>query len=275
MKLRQRPAEGPGVLVSTDPQRAGWRYLSFAVHRLQPGESFAGGEAGVEAAIVALTGAATLRAGGASRSFEGRASVFENLPWAAYAAPGDPWAIEAESVLDVAIATCPAEEGNPSRIVGPTDHPVEIRGGANATRQITHVFDPPFAAGRIMVVEVITPSGNWSSYPPHRHDGRGGSNYLEETYYYRIEPASTGYAYQRVYTGDTDLDEVVLARDGDLVLIPEGYHPVVAAPGANVYYLNALAGNVRDMSSPDDPDWKWVREDWTGRAVKLPIEPKP
>jgi 5-deoxy-glucuronate isomerase len=274
MKLLHHPSTGPGELVSIDPQRAGWRYLSFAVHRLQPGRTLAGGEAGVEAAIVAITGDGALRAGSSSRRFKGRTSVFENLPWAAYAAPGDPWEVVADSVLDVAVATCPAEAGNESRIVGPPDHPVEIRGGANATRQITHLFDPPFPAGRIMIVEVITPSGNWSSYPPHRHDGRGGSNYLEETYYYRIEPAPTGYAYQRVYTGDTDLDEIVLARDGDLVLIPEGYHPVVASPGSNVYYLNALAGSVRDMWSPDDPEWKWVRDDWTGRSVKLPIEPR-
>ena len=132
---------------------------------------------------------------------------------------------------------------------------VEIRGGGNATRQINHIFTPDFPAHRLLLCEVYTPSGNWSSYPPHKHDVHNPPHEvdLEEIYYYRIDRPE-GYAIQRVYTADRRLDDTITVRDGDLVLVPEGYHPVVAAHGYNVYYLNALAGSARSMAAADDPD---------------------
>jgi 5-deoxy-glucuronate isomerase len=149
---------------------------------------------------------------------------------------------------------------------------VEIRGGGNATRQINHILKPGFPAHRLLLVEVYTPSGNWSSYPPHKHDVHNppAEVDLEEIYYYRVHRPE-GYAIQRVYTSDRRLDAALTVHDGELVLIPEGYHPVVAAHGYDVYYLNALAGSARSMAAMDDPDYAWVRQSWTDRDPRLPL----
>ena len=171
-----------------------------------------------------------------------------------------------------AIVTWPsviAERKTPTQpaLIQPSDVRVEIRGGANATRQINHIITPEFPSQRLLIVEVYTPSGNWSSYPPHKHDVHNppGEVDLEELYYYRIDRPE-GYAIQRVYTRDRQLDETLTVRDGDLVLIPEGYHPVVAAHGYNVYYLNLLAGSAHSMAASDDPDYGWVRDTWRGEG---------
>jgi 5-deoxy-glucuronate isomerase len=149
---------------------------------------------------------------------------------------------------------------------------VEIRGGGNATRQINHMLSPEFPAQRLLVCEVFTPAGNWSSYPPHKHDVHNppGEVDLEEIYYYRVDRPE-GYAIQKVYTADRRIDETLSVRDGELVLIPEGYHPVVAAHGYNVYYLNALAGSARSMAASDDPDYAWVRDTWREQDPRLPM----
>jgi 5-deoxy-glucuronate isomerase len=153
-----------------------------------------------------------------------------------------------------------------ARLVTPEEVEIEIRGGGNATRQINHLLKPAFPAHRLLLVEVYTPSGNWSSYPPHKHDVHNppAEVDLEEIYYYRIDQPE-GYAIQRVYTNDRRLDETLTVRDGEVVLIPEGYHPVVAAHGYNVYYLNALAGSARSMAATDDPQYAWVRAQWRDR----------
>jgi 5-deoxy-glucuronate isomerase len=149
---------------------------------------------------------------------------------------------------------------------------VEIRGGGNATRQINHIITPAFEAHRLLVVEVYTPGGNWSSYPPHKHDVHDPPREvdLEEIYYYRVSRPE-GYAIQRVYTADRRLDATITVRDGELVLVPEGYHPVVAAHGYDVYYLNALAGSARSMAASDDPDHAWVRSGWKDKDPRLPL----
>ena len=154
----------------------------------------------------------------------------------------------------------------------PDEVRVEIRGGGNATRQIHHMLTPEFPAHRLLVVEVFTPAGNWSSYPPHKHDVHNppGEVDLEEIYYYRLDRPE-GYAIQKVYTADRRIDETLSVRDGELVLIPEGYHPVVAAHGYNVYYLNALAGSARSMAASDDPDYAWVRGTWREQDPRLPM----
>lgn len=149
---------------------------------------------------------------------------------------------------------------------------VEIRGGTNATRQINKIFQPEFAADRLLIVEVYTPGGNWSSYPPHKHDVHNlpVEADLEELYYYRINRPE-GYAIQKVYTRDGRLDHALTVRDGEMVRVPEGYHPVVAAHGYNVYYLNALAGSARSMAASDDPDYEWVRNTWHDKDPRLPL----
>ncbi len=264
--LRLEPG-GAEAKIAVTPASAGWRYLSFFAVELPPGGRYRYQKEGEEAALVPLFGRARIRLGEAA--FEtGRKSVFAELPEVFYAPPGTPIEVEALEAFAFAVGSAPAEGRLPPRRILPEEIPVEIRGGANCTRQISHVLAPPLPAERLLLFEVYTPSGNWSSWPPHRHDGRRGSPYLEEVYYYRIEPKN-GWAVQRVYA--EDLDETIRVEDGQAVLVPRGYHPVAAAPGSNVYYLNYLAGDERTTRVVDDPEWAWMREDWTGRALALPI----
>ncbi|MCX6914962.1 MAG: 5-deoxy-glucuronate isomerase [Verrucomicrobia bacterium] len=146
------------------------------------------------------------------------------------------------------------------------------RGGhrGNPRRRQCHAPDQPYDPAEFC--EVYTPSGNWSSYPPHKHDVHNPPDEvdLEEIYYYRIDRPE-GYAIQRVYTSDRRLDATLTVRDGEMVLIPEGYHPVVAAHGYNVYYLNVLAGSARSMAASDDPACAWVRQTWSNQDPRLPL----
>jgi 5-deoxy-glucuronate isomerase len=154
---------------------------------------------------------------------------------------------------------------------------IEIRGGGNATRQINSIFPPGFACERLVAVEVYTPGGNWSSYPPHKHDvhrvdatGQMLEADLEEIYFYKIDRPE-GFAIQRVYTTDGRLDETIVARNNQVVLVPEGYHPVSAAPGYNTYYLNFLAGSAQSLANSDDPEHAWVKQTWREKDPRLPL----
>jgi 5-deoxy-glucuronate isomerase len=194
------------------------------------------------------------------------------MPTALYLPIQTEFTLLAEADCEVALCFSRAEEKFSAQLVTPDEVEVEIRGGANATRQINHILKPEFAAQRLLLVEVYTPSGNWSSYPPHKHDVHSPPEEvdLEELYYYKVD-APEGYAIQRVYTADGRIDETLTVRDGELVLIPEGYHPVVAAHGYNVYYLNALAGSARSMAASDDPAYAWVRQAWTEQDPRVPL----
>jgi 5-deoxy-glucuronate isomerase len=154
---------------------------------------------------------------------------------------------------------------------------IEIRGGANATRQINGILPPGFDCHRIVCVEVYTPSGNWSSYPPHKHDvhredanGNVLEADLEEIYFYKIDHPN-GYAYQRVYNDERSIDGLMMAQNHDSVLVPEGYHPVVSAHGYTTYYLNFLAGSAQSLANSDDPAYTWVKDTWTYKDPRLPI----
>ena len=147
----------------------------------------------------------------------------------------------------------------------------------NASRQINSILPPGFDCQRFVVVEVYTPGGNWSSYPPHKHDihrvddnGKVIEADLEEIYFYKLDRPE-GYAYQRVYTDDRHIDAVMMAQNHDMVLVPEGYHPVVSAHGYTTYYLNFLAGSAQSLANADDPAYAWVKETWTGIDPRLPI----
>jgi 5-deoxy-glucuronate isomerase len=201
--------------------------------------------------------------------------VFNGLPYALYLPINTGFTVTAETDCELAFCFCPAERAFPAHLITPDEVEVEVRGGANATRQINHILKPEFPAQRLLVVEVYTPSGNWSSYPPHKHDVHDppGEVDLEEIYYYKIDRPE-GYAIQKVYTADGRIDETLTVRDSELVLIPEGYHPVVAAHGYNVYYLNALAGSARSMAASDDPAYAWVRPTWTEQDPRVPLVTK-
>jgi 5-deoxy-glucuronate isomerase len=254
----------PSPDAAITPERAGWRYLSFDVARLRPGEELRCETGGSEVAMVVLGGTCEVecldkRWTGVGR----RATVFEGLPYACYFPRLAGFAVAAQTELEVAFASAPSDKDFSPRLIEPGDIDIEIRGAGNATRQINAIIHPHHEAHRLEVVEVYTPAGNWSSYPPHKHDvdDMPAEAKLEEVYYYKVQ-GSGGYAIQRVYTKDGELDEAIVARDGDLVLVPRGYHPVVAAHGYNVYYLNALAGDTRTMAASDDPDYAWVRDTW-------------
>jgi len=251
------------------PASAGWQHLGFEFYVLADGASFERRSDGVETALILLSGDAELRLGDERREVAGRRGVFEGLPHGLYAPPGHAYGLVARGPVEFALGSARAEGLLPPRFITPDDVTVEIRGGHNATRQISHVIDPG-QAERLLCVEVYTPSGNWSSYPPHKHDvyEAGVEAELDEVYHFRLDP-SDGWALQRLYNDDRSLDEVVVARDGDTVLVREGYHPVVTAPGYDAYYLNLLAGIDPTWDARDEPDLAWVRGQWEGREGRL------
>ena len=241
------------------PERAGWQYLSFAVVR--GATSFSTGAE--ELVIVPLAGDARVRADGGEWEVGGRDDVFAALPRSLYL-PRDT-DVEIEGDAEVALCFARAERRREIRPIPPEEVEIEIRGSGNATRQISHIVKPEFPADRILVVEVYTPAGNWSSYPPHKHDEERGDAeaVLEETYYFRTRTHPPGaFALQRLYSPRHGLDLTETVRDGDLLLVPYGYHSTVAAHGHDLYYLNALAGDRRTMQSADDPDLAWIRPAW-------------
>lgn len=251
----------------------GCEYLSFCTRNLKEGEETAGETAATELAVVLLGGICSIETTrGKWPRIGGRNTVFEGLPFSVYVPPATRFRIFADTDCDLAFCYSRAEEEYPARLITPHDVEIEIRGGGNATRQINSILPPTFPAHRLIVVEVFTPAGNWSSYPPHKHDVHNppGEVDLEEIYYYRTQRPE-GYAVQKVYTSDRRIDETLTVRNGELVLIPEGYHPVVAAHGYNVYYLNALAGSARSLAASDDPAYAWVRGEWRDKDPRLPM----
>jgi 5-deoxy-glucuronate isomerase len=266
--FKPRPGQTP---VSVTPETAPWTYLSFAVHRLEAGEMFSGESGSLELALVLIAGTATVQVG--SHEFQlSRRGVFLEMPHVLYLPPGSRLTVHAESTLEFSLGGAPAEGRYPLRLLHPREMRSELRGGANATRRVNHILGADLPAERLLLYEVYTPSGFWSGWPPHRHDGHHGSLYIEETYYYKIQPSS-GWAIHRNYSPEDDLDELLLARNGDLILAPKGYHPVAAPPGSNVYYLNYMAGEAlneaRATPPVDDPDWAWMRQNWAGEPFDL------
>jgi len=254
----------PGEPVT--PGRAGWRYLAFAVHELSaPME--VGGD-GMETAVVILGGGGA-RVG--ELELPGRASVWDGLPSAAYLPPGARATVTpAVQFVTVAVTNAPASgrvtADAPVRI-GPEEVRVETRGAGNATRQVNHIIAPEFPADRLEIVEVFTPSGNWSSWPPHKHDTDDlpREAVLEEVYSYRFRrPEAWGI--QRLYRADGTRDLLWSVRDGETVMVTDGYHPFVATHGDDAYYLNALAGDHRTMACSYDPALDHVRGAWASMA---------
>ncbi len=265
--------DGAGTAIEVGTEKAGFEYLSFQVLKLAAGQSHSSETGRHELGLVLLGGHCSVNSSqGSWKRIGGRTDVFSGLPFVLYLPLNSHFTVTADSDCDLAFCYCRAEEFHPAHLVTPGEVEVEIRGGANATRQINHILKPDFPAHRLLLVEVYTPSGNWSSYPPHKHDVHNPPSEvdLEEIYYYRVDRPE-GYAIQRVYTADRQLDATLTVRNGELVLIPEGYHPVVAAHGYNVYYLNALAGSARSMAASDDPDFAWVRQTWTHKDPRLPL----
>jgi 5-deoxy-glucuronate isomerase len=240
------------------PESAGWSYVGFEVLRLEPGHAHRRDTEQRECCAVVLSGRAHIQsAHGDWRDLGGRPDPFSGRPDAAYLPPGTQFELGGEG--EVALCTAPAVGGATPRLLSGDEVEVEVRGYGAQERTATPILTGDEAADSLLVCEVLTPPGHWSSYPPHKHDRNAmpEESFLEETYYHRISPAQ-GFALQRVYTADGSLDETVVVRDRDVVLVPRGYHTVSAPPGYAVYYLNAMAGPVRAWAIANDPDHEWT-----------------
>jgi 5-deoxy-glucuronate isomerase len=265
------------------PEKAGWELLNFSARTISQGEKWIGNTGENEYLFVLLGGnfqAKTSR--GNWQTANGRKDVFSGLPHALYLPCNSEFEITSSAgILDLAAGWCITDVDNEARFITPEDVEamgIEHRGGDNASRQINRILPPGSLCGRLVCVEVYTPSGNWSSFPAHKHDlrktdpetGKVLEADLEEIYFFKISKPQ-GFALQKVYNDDRSLDEIAEARNNDVVLVPEGYHPVVAGHGYNVYYLNFLAGSDQSLAATDDPDHKWIYGTWKGMDPRLPV----
>ncbi|MEZ3161164.1 5-deoxy-glucuronate isomerase [Microbacterium sp. BWT-B31] len=261
------------------PEIAGWRYVSFSVKTLAPGETFTLPADEEEHAFVPLSGAVTASVEGDEIVFGGRASVFDGLGHTLYVGRDTEITVTAADAVELAIASAPATTKHPVRLVTPDDLPVEARGGGNATRQVATPIPPGFPADRLLVVEVWTPGGNWSSFPPHKHEhDHDGEAELEETYYYRLRDPERGWAIQRAYSPERDFELSEVVRDGDICTLPWAYHTTVAAHGHDLYYLNVLAGPApeRTLQAFQDPTLAPLQDGWPALGVdaRVPFIPR-
>jgi 5-deoxy-glucuronate isomerase len=268
-----------GTQIALTPRRAGWDYVGFAVRQIAAGDAWSGRTARNEVCLVLLSGLASATwSPGQPKSVRlgPRRNVFSDYPQAIYLPPGTAFELRATGLTEIAECRSPTSRRLPARVITPSDCGFEVRGGGNATRQIIDILPPSADADRLLVCEVLTPAGNWSSYPPHKHDRHAPpvEADLEETYYYRFS-GPDGYGLQRLYTADGRSDQVLRVADGDLVLVREGYHPFVAVPGFDAYYLNTLAGSCRSMAATDDPRYAHLRASWPPPDSRVPMIPKP
>jgi 5-deoxy-glucuronate isomerase len=259
-KLLIRPSGTHGKVHEVTPQSAGWTYVGFALHRLRPGDIAAEETGGREAIIVLVEGRAKVEAGGQALGELGRRmSVFERIPPAAVYVPNaSSWKVEATTDCTLAVCTAPGHGNHPVRVI--EDIGFEERGRDANTRFIHPIaMEGSDIADSLLVTEVYTPAGNWSSYPPHRHDEDAfpDMTFLEETYYHRLDPPQ-GFGFQRVFTEDGSLDETMTVHDGDVVLVPKGHHPCGAPYGYEMYYLNVMAGPLRKWRFRNHPDHDWL-----------------
>lgn len=263
-KLHIKPSGTTGKVHDITPQSAGWSYVGFGLYHLRKGEQATEPTGNTEVILVLIEGKAEIAAGDENFGELGdRMSVFEQIPpHCVYVPAGSDW--RATATTDCVLAICAAPgtgqgKGNyPARII--TDIEKVTRGKGGNTRYIYPIaMEEKDIADSLLVTEVFTPSGNWSSYPPHRHDEDNFPHmtYLEETYYHRLNPAQ-GYGLQRVFTEDGALDETIAMADGDVVLVPKGHHPVGAPYGYEMYYLNVMAGPLRKWRFQNHPDHDWI-----------------
>jgi 5-deoxy-glucuronate isomerase len=253
--------------VAVTPKLAGWKYTGLRVIRLAAGEPRTVATGTREMLVLPLSGECEVQVAGERFRLSGRPSVFEGIADFAYLPMGCEAVIVSAGGAEVALPSAETDRRLSPRHVPARDVGIETRGAGSATRQINNLFVAGGApAHRLIVVEVLTPGGNWSSYPPHKHDdaGTAGEAELEEIYYFRIHGAD-GFGVHRTYTADRSIDETVVVRDGDVFLVPRGYHgPCVAAPDFPMYYLNVLAGasDERSLAFTDDPAYAWIRKAW-------------
>ena len=253
--LLVRPASA-GTLVDVTPESAGWGHVGFEVLALA-GDSAQRATGERELCLVAVAGHCVVSSEHGDWTVGGRADPWSGPPDAAYLPPGTDLTLTGEG--EIALCWAPAGDGAQARVLPAAGVEVEIRGEGPFERQIQPILMADQSADSLLVVEVITPNGHWSTYPPHKHDRAAmpDESALEETYYFRVAPAQ-GFGVARVYTGDGELDEAIAVRDRDTVLVPRGYHTVSAPPGYDLYYLNVMAGPTRAWAIANDPEHAWL-----------------
>lgn len=260
--LLVKPTATKGKVHDITPASANWGYVGFALYHLAPGEVAQEQTGEREVILVIVEGRATVTGGGVPFGTLGtRMSVFERTPPACAYVPNDSgWSVAALTDCTIAVCSAPGKSGHEAREIA--DIVQETRGKGTNTRYIHPIaMEDRDVADSLLVTEVFTPQGHWSSYPPHRHDEDDfpRMTYLEETYYHRLDPAQ-GFGVQRVFTEDGSLDETMAVSDGDVVLVPKGHHPCAAPYGYDMYYLNVMAGPQRKWRFQNHPDHDWIAQ---------------
>lgn len=261
--LHSRPTEpdSKGRIQNITPASANWTYVGFEVVLLKAGESQFFETEGTEVCAVVVTGTVDISTKDHTFSELGeRMSVFEDKsPFAVYVPPKDEIHISARVDAEIALCRAPATGELPPRLIAPEDCEVMVRGNGTNTRHIRNIMMNNVIAEKLLITEVITPNGHWSSYPPHKHDTDSlpTESALEETYYHKLNPEQ-GFAFQRVYTDDRSIDETISVEQNSVVMVPKGYHPVGAPHGYELYYLNVMAGPKREWVFYNDPAHEWM-----------------
>jgi 5-deoxy-glucuronate isomerase len=291
--LLSRPrcyTDDPGLLLNITPELAGWDFISFQVRRLAAGEMWPFSTAEEELALVTLSGFFDISTSrGEWKDVGGRANVFAGTAHTLYLPRRTDGVVATRRGVEFAVARAPGTRDLSPFLVRPQEVQTFIRGGDNATRQINQLIPPGASVERLVVVEVYTPAGSWSSFPPHKHDvhranAQGGliEADLEEVYFYKIDKPN-GYALQHIYTDAASplhrqgrpIDALIKVSDNEAVIVPEGYHPVVSPPGYTTYYLNVLAGSAQSLACVDDPEHAWIRDSYQALDKRVPLYPLP
>ena len=277
--------QDPDLILDVTPESAGWDLISFQARYLVAGKEWAFASGENELAIILLSGAISVRSTRGSWHGLKRKNVWTSAGTALYLPRHTEFTIVADRDSEFAVTWVPTDEDHEPWLIQPGDIAISVRGGDNVSRQINDLLPPDSPVQRLVLVEVYTPGGNWSSYPPHKHDvhieGESGQLIeadLEEVYFYKLDKPE-GYAYQRVYTDENSplqqagypIDVLVKAQNNCAVLVPEGYHPVVSAPGYTTYYLNVLAGSAQSLANQDDPHYSWVKHSYKTVDPRLPL----
>ena len=284
MKLLVRPKTKTGVYQQITSEKACWNWLNFEARLMKKGEEWRFETKEYEIGIVLLGGNFKVESNkGNWETKNGRKNVFSGVAHTLYLPRETVFKLTALSeILDIAYAWCLAEKSFEPKFILPENTPMVIFGGDNATRQFNDLIPPGFGCSRIVSREVYTPSGNWSSFPAHKHDKRTldkVGNLLEpqqdEIYFYKFQKPEA-YAIQQIYTKEEDqpdesLNEIYRAQNNDLVLVPRGYHPVVAEHGYNCYYLNFLAGTDQSLLNTTDSNHAWIYKSWKEKDNRLPL----
>ena len=274
-----KPKLNSSVYQSITKESVGWKYLNFEARKLNLNEEFIWDTFENEMVVVLLSGNYKFKSN--YQNFEitnGREDVFKGVAHTLYIPRRTQISITATSKeLDIAYGWCKSDMDYPMKLIKPEETQIVIFGGDNATRQFNDLIPPGFGCSKIVVREVYTPSGNWSSFPAHKHDervvdskGKVLEPIQEETYFYKFQKPEA-YAIQQVYTKDKSVDEIIRAKNNDVVIIPKGFHPVVAEHGFHCYYLNFLAGTDQCLANTTDPDHEWIYNSWKTKDKRLPL----